>query len=334
MNNTDNRNVSLDSIGGLLLIYMIIMHCAIWSDVFSTFSMYTQFLGFFMPWFFFKGGMFYRPLSLAKDIKKGYKRLIIPFIYFSIIGTLILWCQYALDGVLNFKRIIMSIGSVILYGSFPGNLALWFLVSLFVVRIIFNLFFNRITPQHSQLHNILWGGGITILCISFIPLYFIRLKYQIFIPYYFFNISSGLSFYTCGYLLKKFSPNINILLLITTGYILSIIFFSWSIDMRTGNTSNILLFIPYAILGIITFNNWGGLIFKKPNILSKIGKDTMPYYCMHWCIIEIVALFFPNSKGPDFIYFGCLVLANIILLPIFTKLIYRSRYKFIFQPNK
>lgn len=54
------RDDSLDGVCGLLIIWMISMHAAQWSGVKGTtfFNVATHVFFYFMPWFYFKGGMF------------------------------------------------------------------------------------------------------------------------------------------------------------------------------------------------------------------------------------------------------------------------------------
>lgn len=161
--NISNRKriLYLDSVGGLLLIYMIMGHCFQWAKMADIFDKYAYWLGFFMPWFFFKGGMFYKPKSFHEEIKSGYKRLIVPFIWFSIIGTIILWIKLLiLNGSLTLKEMFYPIKVLLIQGSVPGNLALWFLPSLFVVRLISNYYYKRISSIKSTITQLIEGGGI------------------------------------------------------------------------------------------------------------------------------------------------------------------------------
>ena len=110
-----------DTVGGILLIYMILTHCFQWASLYPEFDRFTYFLNFFMPWFFFKGGMFYKPRTNKEIVKIGYKRLIVPFIWFSIIGTIILWIKYIILGIFTLRQIASPLRSLILTGSVPGN---------------------------------------------------------------------------------------------------------------------------------------------------------------------------------------------------------------------
>lgn len=61
----DNENIRrqshIDSVAGLLIIHMILGHCIQVTDCRDlTLYKWMQVLSFFMPWFFFKSGMFYK----------------------------------------------------------------------------------------------------------------------------------------------------------------------------------------------------------------------------------------------------------------------------------
>ena len=65
------RNPIIDNIAGILIIYMIVIHVCQWcgiKDIVS--SIYMQPLSFFMFWFFYKSGMFYKEKT-CKEILLG-----------------------------------------------------------------------------------------------------------------------------------------------------------------------------------------------------------------------------------------------------------------------
>ena len=82
----ETRNLSLDAICGFFIIIMMLWHTRIISE-----KMYhiEHFLYFFMPWFYFKAGMFAKyGQGLNRDsINKSFKRLLIPCIIFAIYGA-------------------------------------------------------------------------------------------------------------------------------------------------------------------------------------------------------------------------------------------------------
>lgn len=146
----NSRQIYLDTVGGILLIHMIVGHCCQWSQTYQPYQTWTFWLEFFMPWFFFKAGMFYKQRPIREEFHKSFKRLIIPYIYFSIIGTILLWGKLIVCNEFSYKSILTPIKSVLLAGAVPGNLALWFLLSLFIVRLLFTIIRSRLILEGSM----------------------------------------------------------------------------------------------------------------------------------------------------------------------------------------
>lgn len=66
------RNTAIDMAAGLLIIVMMMGHVMQGAGVYGT--QYYEPLNwffFFMPWFFFKAGMFHKPQSVNKCITGG-----------------------------------------------------------------------------------------------------------------------------------------------------------------------------------------------------------------------------------------------------------------------
>ena len=59
MKNIAVRDTSLDNVCAIMIIYMIYGHVCLWCGVKQN-EILTRCLYFFMPWFFFKSGMFFR----------------------------------------------------------------------------------------------------------------------------------------------------------------------------------------------------------------------------------------------------------------------------------
>lgn len=154
----NDRKYYLDTVGGILLIHMIIGHCCQWSETFPIYQKFTYWLDFFMPWFFFKAGVFFKQRPIKYELNKNFRRLIIPFIVFSIIGTILLWIKQCIRGELSLGSFFSPIKGIIIQGATPGNLALWFLLSLYIVRLLFLLIYNKLSSNHCISFKILWGG--------------------------------------------------------------------------------------------------------------------------------------------------------------------------------
>ena len=330
----NNRKYYLDTIGGILLIHMIVGHCCQWSYTFSTYQTWTFWLDFFMPWFFFKAGLFFKSRPLKDELHKSFRRLINPYIYFSIIGTLLLWVKMGINGDLALRSLLSPIKNIIFFGSAQGNLALWFLLSLFVVKLSFSFIHTKISLANVRFIKYLWVGVLCIWCLLFIPVYYLLAMNNIKYPLWLSNISSGMLFFTIGYFLRDFKPNKILVLILLIGYLLVMIFYPTTVNMRSGNLErgNFLLWVPTAVLGILTFNSIFCIWLNKKNLLSTIGSKTMPYYCLHWCVIIVVSIFFITEPGiPNIPFLIALIISNLILLPTVTYLIERSIFSDIIK---
>lgn len=262
----------------------------------------TNIFSFFMPWFFFKSGMFFKEEKFIDIYHKSIKRLIYPFIYFSIIGHFI-YCLYLFFVVKDFNIIhytLSPIKQLLMYGSIAGNLPLWFLLSLFAVRIIFFYVY-----KNKYLISLL----VAIPYLVYI--------FKINIPLYFVNVFSGLFFYSCGYFLKKHQYNNKFFLIAFGIYFLALILCPSYIDMRTNNLvwGNYYWYYIVALAGIITIN---GLFFyltkKEIPVLNILGKNSMAILCIHWLVLYCVKIIFPNLQGFSFLIVSALLV--IIVMPI------------------
>ena len=141
----------LDVISGLLIIHMIVGHTIQFSGLYGTGVFYdniSRVLFFFMPWFYFKAGLFIsRKGDLRSWIEKDARRLLVPYVIFTIIGSVFyIAYMFCMRSDMPWWKILASPAyEVITKGSCNGNLALWFLVSLFFSRLVY-----RITPERYQ----------------------------------------------------------------------------------------------------------------------------------------------------------------------------------------
>lgn len=67
--------MSMDVLAGIMILYMVIMHVMQWAELQDTALFYnlSVVFGCFMPWFFFKGGMFFKHNSNTKLLIGGGK---------------------------------------------------------------------------------------------------------------------------------------------------------------------------------------------------------------------------------------------------------------------
>ena len=321
-----SRNVSLDAVGGLFIIQMIMMHAfqrsGIWDD--TTYERVIAILFCYMPWFFFKSGMFYKEKPLGQTIQHGIRRLIMPFAIYSIIGQIFTsWQNYLTTGDKNWIHYVLSpIKDAFFSGSFSGNLPLWFLISLFLVKLIVGLAdkykINKICLLCSAL--ILSGGG-TIL-----------IKYNNHLPYWVFSSALGLVFYLFGYYFRESQyKNKWVKFLGLLAALVAIIGIPSGVDLRTDTTYKGLwiIYIIGSVGSIIIINNLFRLrIFQFP-ILTSIGRESMEYYCAHWILFTIILLAcqFPNNDIPNYTCFWTLLMFSILILPQYSWILHVIRTK-------
>ena len=303
-----NRIEYLDSAGGILLIHMIAWHCWQCANLPQD-AFWLRLLSFFMPWFFYKAGMFYKPNDTITVIKKGWKRLIIPYIIYSLLGSCVLCVKLIVSNEFILQNFVITFfSSLVKTGSVPGNLPLWFLFSLFIVRILYNFVHNKLGQKY------IWA----IISITIILWIFSNYVHSI-LPMYVLNISTGLFFYLLGNKLKNIHCNWKIVFLLVILYLCSVIFFPQIVDMRTTKIihGNFYGWLLISAIGIIAFNSFSCKVMDNVNIFSMIGKNTMPIYCWHWIVLLIISSISIFNSINNYEYFIIELISILALIPIF-----------------
>jgi fucose 4-O-acetylase-like acetyltransferase len=258
---------------------------------------------------------------MLETAHSSYKRLIVPFVVFSSFGFVFFFVRKVfISGFDAFTTFKQTIGTFLVNGAFPGNLALWFLLSLFACRLLFNYI------------NIKWPSFALYLC----PLICLLLSIifhclNISKPWYILNITLGLFFYSVGYLLKDKQYKWSVFIAAMIVLILIAVFKDSSVSFANNSLiyGNFYLWIIYAICAVIFANNF----VKKINIrlvpLIKIGQDSMIYYVLHMIVIDIVLCFDDVFKFEKPFLLALLLLSNIVILPIANVALKHSKYKWI-----
>lgn len=277
------RQSHLDVICGILIVYMVFYHCLQCANV--TDSIYAKISGrfffFFMPWFFFKAGMFFKRQLTINALKLGVDRLIRPYIIFSLIGYVFYCAKLFLDGKTDFFSDYISIPlkSILAAGAFHGNAPLWFLLTLFAVRMIYVVLEKKISVCY-----LLIAGLISMLlnAIGFDK------------PYWIANVCLGTFFYVSGYLLKESQYQRKMFVMSIVVYMFALIIPSF-VDVNRNHLEYgwYLSWMISAIAGCVLFNNLFRAI--KSNILfdlfEKIGRNSMVFFCSHWIVLTVTDIF-------------------------------------------
>lgn len=279
-----NRNSIYDEVAGLLVLYMITYHVIQWSGLQDSIIMKAMsFLNFFMPWFFFKGGLFFKSKDISSVFHNSFKRLMSPYIRWSLIGMAVFGyiacCIEQTHTITEYFK--MNIYQLLTEGCVPGNQPLWFLFALFVVRNIINMCAIK--------HISILYPAIAGLIFS-VTLHFTGFT----LPHYINYISSGLFFYGAGTLLRNYSKSDlfkwgSILI-----YILLSLFCKPLVDIRDNvlYEGYYLLWPIWSIAGIVTLNTMFEYIHHKIAspipLLNFVGKKSMLFYVIHWPIIMVI----------------------------------------------
>ena len=317
MKMTPERDNTLDCTCGILIIHMILGYIFQWSQLTAThFYRWMNILYFFMPWFFFKAGIFYKKTPVKRVLSTGFRRLIVPFIALSLIGHAFLCISFVQEGVHTWQDFLISpIKDILLLEATTGNFPLWFLLSLFFTKILYSLLNTQIPPTYIT-------GTSCLSCFS-----------HILVPY---SISKLLAQYSLRPILlfdriptQRVAIQKN-LVLSALIYISTLILTPSFVDMR----SNTLLSGYYpiwligAIAGCITLNNIcrSAKKYLLP-ILCTIGYHSILFYISHWIFLIITKDFiayylgFQNHPWIEFTAFICGTIIGCGFIYRFNKII-------------
>lgn len=289
--NRSSRLSYVDIGAGIMIIWLMYYHALYpmyGSEIFS----YFPFFFFFMPWFFYKSGMFFNPKPFKENTKKDAGKLLKQFAIWSAIG----YICYILHHWLFFHDLTLRAAfyspmrSLLLGGSIPMNNALWFLLTLFFVRLIANVALPKINAL--------------IICIaSMVVACAIHFAHIAFMPYTLYTIAWGLCFFSAGNFFKKYEQN---KWLIAVSFVILLLTFTLTDIAEVYKKEETIawywyvLWYPASIAGCVLFNNicrWiddlGKVVFKDSRldmplpIIKWVGRHSMTFYVAHYIIFRI-----------------------------------------------
>lgn len=248
------RNIHLDIVCGLLVLWMIFGdHLRYMSGIqsFPGYDILRRFFFFFMSWFFFKSGMFYSAKRDVKEIfRHDWKKLGQTYLVGCSLAIMLQFFYQVTLGHFDVKTFfVRNLIDVFNHGGASWNIALWFLISLLVVKILFRWAIDKVPAIVIAIVTVLisWGlykmGWFRPACIGNIPL--------------------GLFFYSCGYLMKdwQYQRLPIIIASIVAGSIIAlnaVNSFNFRINM-VGSKDVYFIIIIACICNILIINN----IFEK-----------------------------------------------------------------------
>lgn len=237
-------------------------------------------LFFFMPWFFFKGGMFFHPMVDRREcVRRTVRRLLAPMMAWSLISIPIgvatvlvsdragMWQWYA--GPL--------LKHPLLLGTVGYNGPLWFLTALFLVRVAANYV------------AVVWKrlSAIAILCVALaVACQYSPLRWPLFE-----HTLTGLFFYIVGYKLRRvqYRRDVSVVSVIVLALISAFAFTAVDMNYNSLNVGkHYILFFPFSLAAIITANTLEGFL---PPPYASCAATLFASRCVAWDWYAFYGLF-------------------------------------------
>lgn len=268
------RNVYLDTLGGIFVLYMIFGHCCQFAQISDRefYNYLSIVFNCYMPWFFFKSGMFFSKSTTAKEVLiKNINKFFRPYCVFMLIGYAGYCCTFLLKNDTNWVHYILSpIKQCLLYnGVHSWALPLWFLVTLCIVKYTTALFLEKYVKILGPICIII---GYSASCIN---------DYFLESPTW-FNVFPAIFFYWLGFLMKKVQYNIIVFIFSIVLYVISFIYPS-IVSFRVNHLifGSYFLWVLYASAGIVFFNNILKKINSKLFPFTIIGQTSLYWFISH-----------------------------------------------------
>lgn len=321
------RTSYLDNICCVLILHMIYTaHIAYYCGGFkpTVIALIGRTLSFFMSWFFFKGGMMHKGTSTKAIFQKSARRLLIPFLLFLLLGLLLDgWIQSAKIDFNGISFIKGEFTTFLTNSTLRPTAASWFLLSLFVARIGFNVLYKRIHPIIIT---------IVFACIAY-AIHIINYHGWYIPTFYMGNMCHGLSVYSLGYYLKEKQFDRTIFVFALTLFVLKYIIPA-GIDFRTNTPTgtNYMLSVIYGMSGCVVINNiFMRICNKRLPVVTYIGCNSMVYYLVHFPVISVTISLFWEPFAEEELWYRFLVLSFIVtIFLVIAEYIFRiKRLRFI-----
>ena len=332
----NNRSVFLDNVCGVLILYMIFFHYLGFLGIprydNPIVSFFSDTFSFFMSWFFFKNGMFFRQGNTKNTIWTSTKRLLFPFLICMLIGLIIEICKALLNGCsinYNFFRSLVFI--VLNLNPLPSVGHIWFLMSLWVVRVCFSIF-SKVGFHALSLAVISLLIAMGCNWLAYKSHYVIEFSlsshfYSFDFPPVLGNIFHGMFCFAMGYFLKEKQYLTSVFICSVFIFLLRYVFVIHS-DMRANSTSDpyYVFFVMYGLVGCIVINNISKRFFNhKVSLLTYIGKNSMGFFLGHYTIMYVIFEFFHwHFNEMDVLPWSILVVALFLLIVMVSDFLYRG----------
>lgn len=274
----------------------------VFAHLYSVFSPVRVYIyAFHMPLFFLMSGYLHRNANTLLLTKKMIKKILIPFIFFLLVG----YIYFVLTSAdLRIDVIYESIMGVLLGDLISANSVLWFLLAIFFVRIIGNIFIKN--------------SKVIVFPTLLLFVFFTVSKYNLF---YLGTSFMALPFYLIGH----YGGGIDRVSTCSYSVIIAIIFLgvSFLISYYNGKVSmmgmgygfireplNILLFYINGVIGSMSILCVAGAFTSESKIVNWVSRSSISIVGLQ----SIPLMIWKNSIGIDQNYFISLLYTILILI--------------------
>ncbi len=328
----------IDLAKGLCIIFVVIFHLEIIFDSHSLFSEIAQ--CFRMPLYFILSGLFFKDYGGFKYfLVKKTNKLAIPYIFFYITNILLFPYIRYLTLPSHYEEPIIGTNYLFCFyfeKANDGPNAIWFLLCLFILNLIFYAIF-AISKHVSTYFHERESSSRFILLLILLSLIVGYIGYHlgthnIKLNMYLDSALTVVPFFCFGFLLRKYTnvlyPNrfdrYNFLFIIIS--LILIIYLGHHISYRS-NVYYVSIFSLYfsGIAGSLAILFIAKYIKKMP-VISYIGRYSIIMLCTHEIIISLMKIVFyflnidiSNTTRQIISFFAIIILETTVVIPFMIK---------------
>ena len=159
-----DRNPTFNCLQALLIIMVIDDHCGTRIGILSSVFPYNS---FYMPFFVFISGYFYKERRIAENVAHKTRRILVPYILWNLAGNAVALVLHRLgivdwyNGWSAFQALKMLLAAPVTTLIAPG----WFAIMLFYVSIAYNILDNLVARFRSRTTDYamllaMWAAGV------------------------------------------------------------------------------------------------------------------------------------------------------------------------------
>lgn len=275
------RDLSLDYIKGILILFVVYGHCLYWLDgnrnSFNYYFLPKIIYSFHMPLFIFLSGYFFSAkinANIYSTTTEKFKRLIIPHFFFNFIMLIPIFCLWGTYGhfITRFSNGIITISSIYHYFTM-----FWFLWCVFISCIITNIVHNCANNKKK--------GNIILILLSILFLFISKFQIiHIIIDHQ--HIGTMFFFFTIGIITHDDST---LFLQKTTKYCASLLYITYiSLLYVKPEIDNLIISEIGNLAGLICAYNLFRLFYNlkiSTRFVSYISKWTLSIYIYHFIFL-------------------------------------------------